>query len=111
MLENLEGLEYLSEARKEGLSSSQMEYLSELNVSDVDWAERNETQQTFTLSKIDGRMDELQIPIKERSEIAHEVLSDDIADAFDNYLEIYNIEAPQDHIQIARQRRLPLLMS
>ncbi|MBD5352148.1 MAG: hypothetical protein HDR86_04905 [Bacteroides sp.] len=100
MLENLEGLEYLSEARKEGFSSSQMEYLSELNVSDVDWAERNETQQTFTLSAIDGRMDELQIPIKERSEIAHEVLSDDIADAFDNYLETYNIEAPQDHIQI-----------
>ena len=67
----------------------------------MDWGELSETQQTFTLSAIDGRMDELDIPLKNRSEIAREVLSDDMADAFDSYfLETYNIEAPQDHIQI-----------
>ena len=47
MLEELEGLESLSEMRKEGISSSQTDYLSELNVTDMDWAERSETQQTI----------------------------------------------------------------
>lgn len=101
MLEDLEGLESLSETRQEGFTSSQLDYLSELNVSDTDWAERDETQQLNTLSFFDGRMDELDVSVKNRSEMAHEVLSEDMADAYDRYiLENYNIEAPHDHIQI-----------
>lgn len=101
MFEDIEGLESLSETKREGISSSSLDYLSELNVSDVDWSERNETQQYITLSAIDGRMDELEIPVTNRSEIVHDVMSDDIADAFDTYiLENYKIEAPQDFIQI-----------
>lgn len=100
MLEDIEGLQTLSETSKEGISSSQLDYLSELNVSDIDWAERDETQQSITLSAIDGRMDELGVAVSERSELAHNVFSTDIAEDFDGYLELYNIEAPQDHIQI-----------
>lgn len=101
MLEDLEGLEPLSTAKQAGFTSSKLDYLSELNVTDMDWADRNDTQQTITLSCIDSRMDELDVPIKDRSNIAHDVLSDDIADAYDGYIvEYYNIEAPHDHIQI-----------
>lgn len=101
MLEELEGLESLSEMRKEGISSSQTDYLSELNVTDVDWAERSETQQTIILSAIDGRMDELGIVVNERSELAHNLFSTDIAESYDDYLESYSkLEAPHDHMQI-----------
>ncbi len=101
MLEDLEGLKPLSATKQEEFTSSQLDYLSELNVTDIDWEDRNETQQTITLSAIDSRMDELNVPIKDRSNIAHDVMSNDIADAYAGYIiENYNIEAPQDHIQI-----------
>lgn len=100
MFEDLEGLQSLSETGKEGFCSSQMDYLSELNVSDIDWAERNETQQTYTLDVVDGRMDELGVAVRERSELAHNLYSTEMADAYDNYLEQLYIEAPQDYVQI-----------
>lgn len=102
MLEDIEGLERMSEALSEGVTSAQTEYLSELDMPDADWAECTGMQQLFTLSAIDGRMDELGIAIEQRSELAHSLFSDDMADAYDGFIvENYEApEAPQDCIQI-----------
>lgn len=100
MLEDFENIELLSVPKQEGLSPFQMDYLSELEVSDLDWAECNEGQQLVTLSLIDGRMDEIGVSFDERSDLAHQIYSIDMAEAYDDYLESYKIEAPQDHIQI-----------
>lgn len=101
MLEDIEGIAPQPELRQEGITTPQAEYLSELNASNVEWAERNEAQQLIALSAIDGRMDELGVSVKERSELAHELLSEDIANAYDGFMvERYNIEAPHDYVQI-----------
>lgn len=109
MLEDIEGIVSGQESRQDGLNASQMEYLTELDANETDWSERNEFQQQFTLSLIDGRMEELGISPDQRSELAHSILSDDIADSYDDYIvetygsggyESVQIEAPQDHVQI-----------
>lgn len=114
MLEGIEGLENMAKPLSEGVTTTQIEYLSELNAEASEWDERNEVQQIITLSAIDGRMDEIGIDISQRSELAHSIFSDEMADAYDNFiianydcdcveineLEKQQIEAPQDAIQI-----------
>lgn len=111
MLEELESLVSTSLKNEEGLTDSQIEYLSEFNLEDSEWDDLNEVQQLNWESGIDGRMDELGIDIKNRSEVAHQAFSDDLAEAYDSYLveqyerdlsklESQYLEAPQDHIQI-----------
>ena len=114
MLEELERFESQAKPLSEGVTEPQMEYLSELNIESCDWAELNDMQQLVTLSAIDGRMDEIGVPVEQRSELAHATFSDDMADAYDDFivesydsndievceLEKQQLEAPQDHIQI-----------
>lgn len=104
MLEGLEGLESFSETRREEISSARIDYIAELNATDTDWAERGEPQQFYTLDAIDSRMDELNVAVNGRSELAHNALSTDIAEAYDDYLveQYKNIEAPTDNVQIER---------
>lgn len=123
MLENLEGLDSIlnpSRSLNEGLSDSQLSYLAELDMPDDSWAELNEGQQHTTESYIDARMEELGISVDQRSELAHQILSDDIADGYDDYLvDFYGdnssesselgikyIEAPQDDVQIEQIREV-----
>lgn len=113
MLEGLEGLEpvrdTLSDSAREGLTDVQKEYISELNFTDEDWAELMDVQQFINASMIDGRMDELNVPMEDRVVLAYELLSPDMAEYYGYYLaetlesegtEIERIEAPHDHIQI-----------
>ncbi|MDE7136167.1 MAG: hypothetical protein K2N91_06000, partial [Muribaculaceae bacterium] len=91
MLEDIEGLVYRPESLSEGLTSSQAEYLAELNMNDLDWVECNDLQHETLLSHIDCRMEEIGIDVSQRSEVAHSVYSDDLADTYDDYIvEHYN---------------------
>lgn len=117
MLEYLDGFEDSAKPLTKDVSDTHKEYLSELNFEDCNWSCLNDVQQLATLSAIDGRMDEIGVPVNLRSELAHDTLSEDIADAYDNFIvenygsngcevnefEKQHIEAPQDCIQIEQK--------
>ena len=113
MLEDLEGLENsgsMSDSMSEGLTDTQKEYLAELNIEPDDWAELTTLQQEFNLDIIDGRMEELHVPMDQRSELGQSLFNTDLAEAYDDYLVreyestevdgLEKLEAPHDFIQI-----------
>lgn len=112
MLEDLEGITQPAKPPMEGITDAQLGYLAELNFSDSDWGNVSDVQQMVTFSHIDGRMEELGIPLEERSEVAYRAFSVNLASDYEDYVvEQYdsdenleygkvNLEAPQDHIQI-----------
>ena len=112
MFEDLEGIAQPVKQPIEVFTDAQLGYLAELDFSDSDWANVGDAQQLFTFSHIDRRMDELGIPLEERSEVAYRAFSVDLASDYEDYLvEQYDsavdveygkedLEAPQDHIQI-----------
>lgn len=111
MIEDIEGLEYSPKRCSEGLTDQQTKYLSELNASPNEWADRDDIQQWITASAIDARMEELGVPVDQRSELAYEVFIGDMADVYDDFIaDNYDsnecvfknqlLEAPQDYIQI-----------
>lgn len=113
MLEDFEGLENLGsslDSASEGLTDIQKEYLAELNIEPEDWAELNTFQQEYNLDIIDGRMEELGVPVDQRSELGQCLFNSDLSEAYDYYLAREHespegtghekLEAPQDHLQI-----------
>ena len=120
MFEGLEGLENLrnpTESRPEGLTDMQKEYIWELNIENEDWAERDEIGQFNVLNTIDGRMEELGVPLEQRAEVGFSALSSDLADAYEDFLvEQYDgfeeinlekqLECPNDNVQIEQVREV-----